>query len=361
MKIHKRLKTTMPDAQKPIFLSHSYHDKDLANHLSKLLINGCDVSPNDILFTSSPGKDIKVGEPSFIDYLKKQLASPKLVILLITENYLASSFCLAELGASWRMGFECFPLAVNPIARNEIGGVLEVTQAGDISQENYLDQLRDKVRTVLGKEIPTAGWTVEKDVFLGGLDALIKGMKKPDLVQRAEFEKAQGKYKYAVEMIKAKEAEISKLSKQIDELKALKDAAQVKAVAAKYSSSEQQFNRLQGQAQSALKKLCRATRIALYWRMCDEPYNPEGRDAWNEVETAKTERELWINEGESASAELNDEHPRVQTAETALRELKRFLEEKKQEDFVAELTEEDEFPIEISNKEFWRNYLANVD
>lgn len=360
MKINKLLKAPMAKAQKPIFLSHSYHDKDLANRLIKLLTNGCDVSPNDILCTSLPGKDIKVGEPSFITYLKEQLGSPKLVLLLITENYLASSFCLAELGAAWRMGFECFPLAVKPIARSEIGGVLEVTQAGDISQENYLDQLHDKIEEILGKGVPTAGWTVEKDVFLNGLDAVIKGLKKPDVVHRSEMEQVQGQYRYALDAIKTKDLEIGKLNSQIAELKKCKDAAQVKAVTAKYSTAEKEFARLQQEAQRALKKLCRATRIALYWRMRDEAYHPEDQDAWDEVEIAKAESEVSVNEDESATAELNDQHPRVQAAEAALKELERFLGNKKQEDFVEELTEEREFPIELSNKEFWRNYLTSV-
>jgi hypothetical protein len=37
-----------------------------------------------------------------------------------------------------------------------------------------------------------------------------------------------------------------------------------------------------------------------------------------------------------------------------------FLEEKKHADFVEELTEERQFPITLSNKEFWRNFLVPV-
>ena len=49
----------------------------------------------------------------------------------------------------------------------------------------------------------TDGWNDQKDIFLNGLDALIKGLKKPDLVQRAEFERAQGQYKRALDTINA--------------------------------------------------------------------------------------------------------------------------------------------------------------
>ena len=155
----------MAGEQKQIFLSHSYHDKDLADRLVILLTNGCDISPNDILCTSLSGMNIKVGTSSFVNYLKEQLENPCLVIVLASENYLVSPFCLAELGATWRMGLPCFPLAVPPSSRNGIGGVLELVQAGDVTDGGYLDQLRDIVFKHLGKQVPTDGMELPERCF----------------------------------------------------------------------------------------------------------------------------------------------------------------------------------------------------
>jgi len=206
----------------------------------------------------------------------------------------------------------------------------------------------------------TDGWNDQKDIFLNGLDALIKGLKKPDLVQRAEFERAQGQYKRALDTINAKDGKIGKLNAQIAELKKCKDGAQVEAVTAKYSTSEQQFSKLQQQAQNALKRLERATRVTLYWDMMGEHYSAKGDDEWNEVETAKAENEVTIYQGEDACAVLNEENSRVATAKQALNELNDFLNNDKQREFVDDMTEKLQFPIKLSNKEFWRNFLINV-
>ena len=350
----------MADEQKPIFLSHSYHDKDLADRLVVLLTNGCDVSPNDILCTSLSGMNIKVGTTSFIDYLKEQLEDPALVILLITENYLASSFCLAELGAAWRMGIPCFPLAVPPISRSGIGGVLEVAQAGSLTDGSYLDQLRDAIHKHLGKQVPTDGWNYRKDLFLNGIQDVIAAIKKPDHVSRAEFERLQGQYKTALNDAGEKDAQVKKLKDQVAEFEKIIPKEQAKPVTEKYSESPALFKRYQQHAQAALKKLKPATRVALYWRSCGDRYIPKGQDEWDDVEVAKGETEVEVNEGETVWVSENDSHPRVEAAMNALTNLYEFLEEEKHMDFVHELTEERGFPIDLKNKEFWRNYLIHV-
>jgi len=340
--------------QKPIFLSHSFHDKDLADRLIKLLTNGCAVNPNDILCTSLPGKNIKIGEPDFIQYLKEQLVNPRLVILLITENYLASSFCLAELGAVWRMGFDCFPLAVKPIERSEIGGVLHVVQAGDISKEDYLDKLRDKIKEVFGTGVPTAGWTVEKDVFLNGLDVFIKGLKKPDVVKRAELVKVQEQYNYALESIKKKDSEIQSLKNQIEELKKLKDKEQVAEFVRKHSSSDEEYERLRSLAAKALGKLKSATCASIFWDLRGNGYQPDTTDEWDNVHAAEADKEIY---GEGVYRP-NSELMIVGKAENAVRDLKNFLHDLKDEDFFTRFEEENEYPADIGVQKFWQNQLG---
>lgn len=347
----------MADEQKPIFLSHSYHDKELADRLVNLLTNGCDASRNDILCTSLNGMNIKVGTSSFIDYLQDQLKNPKLVILLITENYLASSFCLAELGATWRMGIEYFPLAVPPIARSEIGGVLEVTQAGDISNGAYLSQLRDKIIELFGKKVPTDGWDDQKDIFLNGLDALIKGLKKPDLVQRAELEKAHVQYKRSLDTINAKDTEIGKLKAQIAELGKQKDAEAVRAVAAKFSSTDEQFEKLRKAASAALGEVKEATRAAIFWENRGDNYIPESEGDWDNARAAEAIKE--VQEYESYIKPCSD-HLRVERAQAAVKRLNTFLDKLKDDDFFQRFEEENDFSADLTNKEFWQRHLADI-
>ncbi len=353
------MKLHMPKGK--IFISHAVKDKDLADKLVDVLLNnGCDVPVGEIFCTSLEGMGIPAGSNNFIQVIRDHIQQPSLVILLLTENYFCSTFCQCELGATWAMNLPTFPIVVPPLKKSGLKATLAVTQAGDVNDSGYLDELRDAVKEKHGAEVKTARWNLKKDLFLKELPDVLANLPKPAQVPAEKLKEAEQKYREALEELEEAEKRQKELGRQIEELKKLKDTEQVKVVAAKFSTADKEFGRLQQEAQKALKKLCRATRIALYWRMRDEAYHPEDQDAWDEVETAKAEREVWVNEDESATAELNDKHPRVQAADVALRELERFLGNRRQEDFVEELTKECEFPIELSNKEFWRNYLTSV-
>jgi hypothetical protein len=343
----------MANEQKPIFLSHSYHDKDLAERLVNLLTNGCDVSRNDIFCSSLNGMNIKVGTTSFIKYLKEQLEAPKFVILLVTENYLASSFCLAELGAAWRIGAPFFPLAVPPISRSDIGGVLELVQAGDITKPAYLDQLRDKIIELFQKQMSTDGWNDQKDIFLNGLDALIKGIKKPDLVKREELDTAQDKSKRLLDLITAKDGEVGTLKEQIEELKKLKDKEQVAEFVRKHSSSDEEYERLRSLAAKALSKLKSATCAALFWDIRGNGYQPDTSDEWDNVHAAEADKEIYGDGVYRPNSDLLI----VGKAENAVRDLKNFLRDLKDADFFMRFEEEHEYPADIGVQKFWENQL----
>ena len=155
-----------PMQQKKIFLSHASKDKSLAESLADLLTAGCAVNPNDILCTTLEGKGIPAGTSSFIEYLRQQIQKPNLVILLLSENFFASAFCLCELGAVWGMDLPNFPLVVPPLDKGDLKATLAATQAGDVTNPSYLDELRDVVQRTLGTSVPTPTWNVKRDAFL---------------------------------------------------------------------------------------------------------------------------------------------------------------------------------------------------
>ena len=289
------------------------------------------------------------------------MESPSLVILLLTDNYFCSTFCQCELGATWAMNLPCiFPIVVPPQDKAKLKATLMVTQAGDVTDPSYLDELLEAVKKYHGVPGNTPRWNVKKALFLKDLPAILAKLAKPAVVSADKLTEVQKNFDEALKELQANEEKFKTLNEQIAELKKCKDAAQVKAVTAKFSSSDKEFGRLQQEAQKALKKLERATRIALFWKMRGERYFPKGDEEWDDVETAKAENEVDIYGGEDACTVLNDEHPRVTAADVALDELNAFLKDKKHADFIGELTEERQFPITLSNKEFWRNFLVNV-
>jgi hypothetical protein len=342
---------------KAIFLSHAAKDKVLADKLADLLTSGCAVNPNDILCTSLEGKGIPAGSSSFIKFLHGQIQNPKLVILLLTENFFASQFCMCELGAVWGMELDNFPLVVPPIERGKLKAVLTVAQTGEINNPASLDELRDAVKKLLGAEVPTATWTVKRDAFQGGLDEIIKSLERPGLVSAEELKAAKESYLAAMAEIGNKEKETKALKAQIADLEKCKDREQVNAVNRKYSSDQEQFEKLVGTAKTALQKIGKATAKAVFCDLRGECSFWEGEDEWYYVEEASQLQEIEIFHEQNSFCKPKADHIRVKKAQDALRDLDVFFKDESHYDFVAKLEEQFEFPINLGNKEFWGKIL----
>lgn len=344
----------MKPPSKKIFLSHSSKDKALVDKLTDLLTTGCGVRADAILVTTLPGKGIPAGEDNYIEYLKKQLQQSSLVILVLSENYFASQFCLCELGASWGLSLPTFPLVVPPLKKSGVKATLAVTQSGLINDGEYLDGLRDRVEKRLGEKLTTATWNTKRDTFLRGLPRVLKNLSAPEMVGRTELTEAQAQYQAALEVIEGKEEEIETLNEQISELEKCKDVAQVKKVLRKYSSSDDEFENLRDAAKRALAKLASATVEALYWDFRGERYSPADAEEWAAARAAEAIQEVSLDE---RGCEPDATHTRVSKAQGAVRDLDHFLSTLKDDAFFEAFDEEHQFPAKVSNKEFWDKFL----
>jgi hypothetical protein len=201
----------------------------------------------------------------------------------------------------------------------------------------------------------TDGWNDQKDIFLNGLDALIKGIKKPDLVKREELDTAQAKSKRLLDLITAKDGEVGTLKEQIEALKKLKDKEQVAEVARKYSKSDEEFERLRSLAAKALGKLKTATCAALFWELRGDVFRPQTRDDYENIHAAEADKEIYEAGG---CYRPNGERILVQNAESAVRELKNFLHNLKDENFFKIFEEEHEYPADLDVQKLWQNQLC---
>ena len=346
----------MSTQHKKIFLSHSSADAALATEVRNLLIIGCGVSTNDILVSSVPGNGIPAGTPSFVDYLKARLQDAEIVVLLLSENFFSSQYCLCELGATWTLDRPYFPLVVPPLSKSELGSTLEVAQAGEINNGRYLDQLPDKIRDTVGTSVGTDAWGLQRDVFLAGLGELIKSLPAPKVVPADKLKEAQDKYQGAIIKIGEKEKEAAVLKQQIADLEKCKDKDEGNAVARKYSTTQEQFEKLVQSAKNALGKVHQITATALFAEQAGNPCFPgdgEWPEAMNALQIQEVERE-----GDRLSPRF--EHIRVSRAQTALQELTDFLKADANAEFLSKLEQDLEFPPNVANKEFWHRYLRYV-
>lgn len=333
-----------------IFLSHSSADEKLVEALSDLLTTGCGIRGDQIIITTLPGQGIPAGDPNYIAWLQDRLANSALVVLLLSPNYFESKFCLCEMGATWGLKKPCFPLVVPPLKKSEVKAVMAVSQNLNVNDESCLDELRDQVRELLKSELKTAIWTVKRDAFLKKLPRTLKNLPQPDKVERSVLDAAEAKYAASLEEVAAKEEAISDLKEQVAELEKLKDRAQVTKVRAKYSSLSDQFDSLCEAAGKALRNVELATSDLLFNERGGPGQPVMDADWYESANRAASNREIDNEDGYS----VNMDHPRVRKADAALDDLKRFIDGLPDERFQADFEEEHDFPLSLSNKEFWQ-------
>ncbi len=96
-----------------VFISHSSEDKELVMLFVNLLTQGFHIDNNEI-FCTSMDNSLRIGE-DFIKSIKEELHDSEIVIFIITPNYIASKFCIMEMGAAWAFKNNIVPIIVPPL------------------------------------------------------------------------------------------------------------------------------------------------------------------------------------------------------------------------------------------------------
>ena len=98
-----------------LFISYSSKNKKMLDSFLEFLQLGMGVERRDIFCTTYAG-DLMSGE-AFMEAIRLELYDCEAVISLVTEEYLKSKFCMAEMGAAWAMSKCYFPLIAVPLDR----------------------------------------------------------------------------------------------------------------------------------------------------------------------------------------------------------------------------------------------------
>lgn len=178
---------------KAIFISHAVPNKKLADKLVDLLETGIGISDPDIFCSSLESLGIPSGT-NFIDFIRKQISNPKVVILLLTPEYFKSSFCLCELGASWILSHKIIPLLVPPLAYSDVKAVLDGVQVRKIDQKNDLNEMQSELISALNtKGKSFTRWEGQRDKFLEGLSVYLKSYTPSKSILKEDFESIESK------------------------------------------------------------------------------------------------------------------------------------------------------------------------
>lgn len=343
---------------KKIFVSHAVKDKALADSIVDLLETGTAVSSDDIFCSSLEGLGIPSGQ-DFISYIKSQIQQPEAVILILSENYFASQFCLCELGAAWAMSHNAFPLLVPPLKYSDLKGVLLSTQLDKIDSDSDLDRFYENLNEKLAlNSTRPARWGAKKRQFLKNLPELLASLDKPTVVNLKDYENLKAEHNASIALQDEYEDEISKLKILIGELEACKDASEVKKIKrAHLSGMDALLEELDifKQAVASLPPIVIYVMFRLH-NGFDAKFDPwTEKQALEDAGRSTEDDYLLFDDG----FELNEDDPTVKKSLSALRKLDRYIDSKATDDICSSFEDEFQYQLSLSNRRLWKDHFCD--
>lgn len=343
---------------KDIFISHAAKDKPLVDLFVDLLQTGADISSSVIFCSSLEGLGIPSGK-NFIEYLKGQLGSPKVVICVISENYLASRFCLCELGASWILAHNILPLIVPPINISDIKGILTGVQVHKIIDKDGLNEFIQELNIKLSvNSFNFPRWEAKRNTFLTHLPDILKELPEPEVISLQKYQELEKNYSKSTIILEELYEKVDKQSKLIEEIKKAKDKASIDTIIMSHLNDSEKFDALLKHVNACLSDLPNIVVYFLFQRFIGEysiiidPF--KDRDTFEEAKSARAND--YIVSNENNYFEINTADPKVYRAKKAIEELAAFIDSAKVE-FGEAFELENDFRFSIKNRRFWDKYI----
>ena len=354
---------------KKIFISHAVADKELADVISDLFSTGMGINAeNDIFCTSLEGQSIPSGK-NFVQYIKDEIKGCKVIILLLTKNYFASHFCLAELGASWVIAEQCthkneeevivIPIVVSPVSRNELNSVLTGIQARKIEDSSDWSEIGDEIKQALDIDFRSSIWERKRDQALVQIRDLTEKKEYTTPIPAAEHNKLKTRYSDAQEELEEMEAQLKAKDDLIKKIENAKNPDEINQIRLDNMDEYGAFKQLCSTFGQRLSKLDWATKEAIYYENKGE-YLPlpkfgeaDCEDNLRKIQIALDNKTL----SSSTQNQYNTEHPDVEDAINALEELSNYMSE--HEDTLAPLLKKEwRCTYDLADRTFW-NEVTN--
>lgn len=342
-----------------VFISHAGADKSVADALVDLLQTGCDLRVEEVSCSSVEGAGIASGE-EFIDWIQENIESATLVVLLLTPNYYASKFCLAEMGAAWALKKRVFPLMHPGLSRDP--GVIFLGRQAARLDGSGLDNLKDEIdKNHPAQGTATARWSIKKDSFLKRLDALLASLSSPDLVERHHFDQERQRAAAATQLVEEMEGQVAALKERVRQLELATSAEEVREIKSRFEPALKIFDDLCKEIRDALSDLTRVEVRGIYAAVSGDEWTPV-HDTWEryDPELQKAVKSRWLHQIDYSSGQTtftaNEEHPRLQPVFALINELRRTIEALSDDD-KADLEKERGYLVDLDNWEFWEEAL----
>lgn len=167
-----------------IFISHSSADEAIISKFIEIVLRlGLNINKEDIAFTSNEVYGVEAGE-NIVEYIRKNIKHPSVVLIMISDNYKKSEVCLNEMGAAWAHGKKCISVVLPNTGFDKLGWLSSFEKAERIDDKKQLFALCGKIAELLNinmaKQLPAIGSYIDEFLGLignGGLVVKTSGAK----------------------------------------------------------------------------------------------------------------------------------------------------------------------------------------
>lgn len=340
---------------KAVFVSHATKDIPLVRALVDLIEDGLGVPESEIFCSSLPGLGIPAGE-NFVTFMKSQISEPKIVVLVLSRNYLSSHFCLSELGASWVKSHKIFPIIVEPLSYADVKDVLLGTQVVKVGDDIGYNGLKEYLGEIGLINKSDTKWDIKRKAFIEKLPSILKEIPDVDIVDIATYQALEEKVRKFEEELLNYEAQADQYKELIDRLEKIKDAEEVKKVKSEFSATDniERFKQLTEDI-SELKYNLGGDEILKFAlaQYYDLPYSMDYHNFRNEFEEAALKR---IVDLENKTVIWDSSRPKKLRA--LLKELDELLSYDEIDEEISAHFSNKDVPIESDNLEFWREFYG---
>lgn len=157
-----------------IFISHSSSDKDIVKQfVEKVLLLGMGLDNKDVAFTSEEGFGVEPGE-NIARYIKENIYSSDVVLVMLSERYRESEICLIERGAVWALEKNCIPVLLPKTEVDKLGWLFSVDKAIKMTDKTQVLSLCQKIAGVLNVDLNQRFTIIAKkiDEFIAGITTI---------------------------------------------------------------------------------------------------------------------------------------------------------------------------------------------
>ncbi len=250
---------------KNVFISHSSVNKEIAEHLSAYLIR-VGVKEKNIFCSSIMGQGVGNGE-KLNAAIGKAIRKSKLIIYLLSHDFINSSYCMEELGVGWYLAqyhkAMCFYLVLPDISLSELNGFVnsKIDKFSFVDPEQKEDieffgievakrlRLKRPEHQIIVNANRTFFYAIEKN--LSDLVVRIENEKLKEDAKKNEIDNLKNKIEQQAELIekqrREKQIEFEKIEKDKREIKYRTIEGMFFLLGARNGISKKQFDSLEKQ------------------------------------------------------------------------------------------------------------------